>query len=410
MLLGTAALYFFAIPQSDLVAYLIGGALVGITILAVLCNLLVRLSLGRSLRATPRFSAEIAVSGAAIPAGFTLTGASLPPLFTLTAVRRFAQPGVTCPAHVISGSDERRSLVDAVVFPHRGLWQLEGLTLWVADSLGLSRFRWFLESPFALEVSAPTLPILSLPVVAASSRSGDQLNQSQERSGDLFDIKAYDPSDGITRVLWKTYARSGQLVVRRPEPAVVPEGEVVIYLIANRTEDHVAGALQAYLAELERNNIIVLFGTDGMNSGIQAPSGFVTGPEIAKAINRSVWSERAGTGLDVAAFIGALQDTRRFIARVVVFGPERADGWFEHVAAVLASQHIAVTVALVPREVDPRVALQWKLNRGARSTIRSRLPWPTERRDVLSTNGRELAARMARSGAEVLLCRSAEQL
>ena len=293
------SLYAFAIPESDLIAFITGGSILGLSVLCILAALFLRLRLRKRLQVQAFFSPGENIVGTEIASGIVLTGAELPPFFTLHIKRILDHPGIISRIHVVAGAESRKNLIDSVAFPHRGVWNLMGFDFALHDALGLSSIRWRVPHSAPVEVSARVLPIQPLPIMAASSRSGDQLNHSQERSGDLFDIKAYDPSDGITRVLWKTYARSGQLVVRRPEPAVVPEGEVAIYVVARKNEDYVVGAFLSYLEELERGNITVIFGTDGLRDATGIASdvtgGLVTNPAtIRTALNRTFWQKDTG--------------------------------------------------------------------------------------------------------------------
>ena len=125
----------------------------------------------------------------------------------------------------------------------------------------------------------------------------------------------------MNRILWKTYAKTGELIVRRPEPAIVPEGEIAIYLIAAKEDDHVAGALQTYLKEVQEKQIKVLFGTDGLRN-------FETNlSEIKHAINHSVWSQDSGTGKGLANFINYLSEANKHPNEIIIFCSEQSQSF-----------------------------------------------------------------------------------
>ena len=359
VLLGTLAVRVFAIPELDLIADVLGKAILALTVITVFIAFVVRLMVGKRLSAEVFFDTSNALSQTPIPSGIVLTGSNLPVYFALKARRVFLHDGPAAFTHVVKGKapeDGKRYLLDEISFPHRGMWEMSGVAMSLEDALGLTRFTWWIELQGGVEISAPTLDVAPLPIVASSARAGDQLSQSRERAGDMFDIKQYDPSDGIKRILWKTYAKSGQLVVRRPEPSVIPEGEVAIFLVARPEEDYVAGALQGYLEQLIENQIVVLFGTDGMSS-IGTSQFTMEEGQIRKAINRSVWDRDCGSGKGFGDFLGALQGTGRVIHQVIVFAGMVGD-WFESVSRVAGGNSVKLTVAMVPEKLDPRVVME----------------------------------------------------
>lgn len=354
---GTLAVRLFAIAEFDLVADVLGKSLLALCVLTVLFAFFFRLRLGSRIRVEPRFDSEQAISKRPVAAGLILEQSGIPPYFSVRVQRRFLQPGVGSPVHVVRGAapeDGKRYLLDTILFPHRGLWELESIDFQLSDTLGLSRFTWRAPNTAGIEVRAETIPIHPLPVVASSSRAGDELSQSRERSGDLFDIKAYDPSDGVKRILWKTFAKSGQLVVRRPEPAVIPEGELALYLVAGPDDDYVAGALQDYLRQLEQNQIVVLFGTDGMHEPKADLAGGILSSreDIQRAVNRCVWSRESGTGRDFGSFLSALQASDRMLRHVVVFAPESGE-WLPPMLGLASSSSVKLSVAVVPESLAP---------------------------------------------------------
>ena len=462
----------YAFPESDLMAAMLGEALLILCAATALIALLIRFRLGRRLKAEPHFAASMlsasaggagplpmggAISQSAVPAGIVLTGSSVLSYFSLRLGRRFLRDGCVSPTHIVSGSEPKgakRHLLDEVWFPHRGLWSLSGVSVELNDALGLTKFRWTLPQFTEVEVSAKTLGIQPLPIVAASSQSGDQLSQSKERSGDLFDIKAYDPSDGAKRILWKTYAKSRQVVVRRPEPAIVPEGEVAAYLVANPLDDHVAGAMQGYLQQLRTQNIVVLFGTDGFMAdsplvqtenlhqlakdmetdsaktaaarvapprlGSGQPQFFCSDPEdIQKAINRSVWSRLAGTGQGFESYMDDLANHAKQIHHVLVFAAEPPmksklsyssllgnpeAGWVDNIARVCAVYQAKLSIALVPTELSNMIAITSAppIASVENFVATAAERWNRSRGTIRLNPAQQVRATIAKAGAELL--------
>jgi len=107
---------------------------------------------------------------------------------------------------------------------------------------------------------------ISLPLVASSSEPGGEIIDNKNRLGDYYDLKPYHPSDGMSRVVWKILAKSGQLISRQPEPTSTPEGEVLMFLVARPSEDEIAGTALKYLIAARTNNIAFRFGCLGMQN------------------------------------------------------------------------------------------------------------------------------------------------
>jgi len=315
LLLGAWALQWIALPEGDLVVSMLSGAAIGLPLLSFIATLTVTRFFRKRLLAKVEFEGGNIYSKENIGSGISLQNSSLPPLFHATIKRVFRDPGVESPEHLISGiSAGERLLLDTVSFSHRGIWQLQSIEIVVGDDFGLAKRKFNLECLKDIEVFARPLPILPLPIVAASARAGDLIDHFKERTGDPFDLKSYDPSDGVTRILWKTFAKSGELVVRRAEPSVVPEGEVAVFLLARPEDDLVAGAFTSYLKQLADVNVVVIFGTDGTREGM-----IVEESEIYRAIHEGVWSKDAGTGRGISSFLDAVLKSGRFLSQVVVF-------------------------------------------------------------------------------------------
>jgi hypothetical protein len=415
LVLSAIALHLFAIPQSDLVAYMLGGITLGLLAFATIVAFIIRIRLGLKLKGNGHFDSLDPRSQIPVRAGILLRNAKVAPYFFLSIKREFDHSGVLAPTHQLSGSDEPdvRQLVDSVVFPHRGLWSLQKLNCSLEDSLGFIRFTWDIVIHGAVEVSAPKLDIRPLPIIAASSQAGDQLDQARERSGDLYDTKQYDPSDGVSRILWKTFAKSGDLFVRRPEPAVIPEGEVALYLIARREDDHVAGAAESYIEQLDARNIKVLFSTDGMGDSRVGgmPGWLVTRQEeIISAANKGVWGVHAGTGEDFNRFLEALEDSHRLVHQVIVFAAEDNTSWFEHVASAASQRQAKLVVAVVPHSLalpQQSVPTEAAFLRRAWDSILS-LRATIQKRNGSKSQASLLNLALDKYGAELILCEPSE--
>lgn len=231
----------------------------------------------------------------------TLGNFKVPPLFTLEISRSFNHPDkardvkskIATNSFLCTGSFmNKRTISNAIFFPHRGIFSQNGYMLSLSDYFNLTNISWSLSSPVNYEVFPQDKRIEPLPILLASSISGDLTSATDIRSGDLFDTKQYSAGDSLKRILWKVYARSGELIVRHPEAAIIPEGELVTYIIAFSEHDDVVSASINYLKQVESQNISFLasyygdgghISTDLMSAGnksIQYP----LSPSVALAL------------------------------------------------------------------------------------------------------------------------------
>jgi hypothetical protein len=258
--LAALCLLYFAKEYSDLIASILGAALLIVMSLFTLILLLSAPYIKRKLRISSSDQEMELVSRRENGCGFTISKFRIPPFFCLRIRRAIENKSVLHSTHILKGStrseDRQDVYIDTLHFPHRGIYECHGYDIELADILGLTRRKWRYKSPFSYHVYAPRSEIAPLPVMAASSQLGDTETSQRNKSGDLFNIRGYQPGDSLKRILWKVYARSGSLVVRDPEPAIIPEGEVAIYVCAQKREDSVASCALSYLRNLERQNII----------------------------------------------------------------------------------------------------------------------------------------------------------
>lgn len=363
--LAVLILEIYAIEHSDLVASIISAGIIILNSIAIIIGLYHRLQLPRALETKLFFENDplLLVSRHDVNAGITLYNLRLWPFVSLEVKLIFSKPKVESVLHKLSGyfrKQDKVRLLDTLVFPHRGVWFVSGLSFRLQDAWGLTSFSWRQTINQKIEISAKNLSVKPLPVVAASSCAGDEIHHSDQRTGDLFDIKPYDPSDGISRILWKTYARSRELVVRRPEHASIPEGEVAVYMVANRLDDYVAGVTQYYLEQLEERSVQVLFGTDlsfdkDAESDLQAistPNGQIYSSqlsEIKSMINQSAWSNNSGTGKGLEQYLEALSSANKSIEKIMVFLPKNSTKeTFDRIINTAESWQIALAVTIVP--------------------------------------------------------------
>lgn len=350
LILSTIAFLNYGVPESDLIIQVLCGSVMVLVMLSTLHALLATRVLKKSVVVDTYIDRANLVAQVEVASGMKVKHARLRPFTVLFIERVFDHQGVISKTHALKGLGRERDthhIIDSLRFPHRGTWSLTELRMSVSDSLGFCKVTWHVAYPQSFDVLPRPSDIRPLPVLAASSQSGDQLAATRELTGDPYDIKQYAPGDSINRILWKVYARSRDLVVRRPEPAIVPEGEVALYLVASPEEDYVASAALSYVNQLIQSDITILFGTDGLTRSSASRLFVRSQTEILKEVCSSVWCSTAGKGSDFDAYLQSLTQAGKNVSKVVVFGPERAE-WLNDVLRASQTRGIELVVTVVP--------------------------------------------------------------
>ncbi len=278
LLLVLAYLYFVPITrQNDIVAAVLALSIGALILLCFLGCAWLSLSLRRSASVEvflPDTSAPIAAaddtalrSGREFPLAMRVDGVRLLPFFHLELALDFEE---ALSAFHISGSVSRSTLlIENVRVPHRGMWKLRGVDLSVADFAGITEVHRHLRSERTqkiLRVFPPQSFANTFPIISSAERPGDMLVDATQRRGDPFDVKRYHPSDGLNRVVWKIFARSGELMSRHPEHAMTPEGQTLVYCLARSEEDEVCTAAVAYARALFELELTLYFACEGMGT------------------------------------------------------------------------------------------------------------------------------------------------
>jgi hypothetical protein len=150
--------------------------------------------------------------------------------------------------------------------------------------------------------------------LSSSQRPGELVVDNFNKQGDPFDIKPYHPSDGMKRIIWKAFAKRGELLSRHPEASMTPEGYVVIFVLAGPKDDAVCSKVIAYVRMLTEMKLDVVVGCEGISGRSLA-----TSPESTeKLLVDSVWNTYESSPESVQADMTALLDYCTQTARSAV--------------------------------------------------------------------------------------------
>ena len=196
----------------------------------------------------------------------SVTHGKVIPFFRMSVDTIWEDEDLQVPTQVISAHREDPLPIPILLtFPHCGVWKIKSFAVSVSDIFGLGSYRWELpEEKASFIVRPPIGDQTYLPVISSRQREGDDSIDVHNRRGEPFDLKSYHPSDGIKKIVWKLYAKSGQLVARQPEPAMTPEGEVITFIYATADDDNVCSTAINYLRSLTEIGLEIRVGCLGM--------------------------------------------------------------------------------------------------------------------------------------------------
>lgn len=257
----------------------------------------------------------------------------------------FENPEVTIPLFLVSGSASSSTQIPyALNFPHRGVWKLIGVGCKLRDQFSFCKFNWNLNCQHAFKVRPEPIEYSAVPPMSSCHRSGDIAVDVTSRHGEPFDLKRYHPSDGIKKILWKVYAKSRELISRHPEASFSPEGQVVLFVIANQHEDLPCSQSVAYMRLLEDLDLELFLGASSFPEEYYAKSA----DEALDMLIERAWATEDTLGslqIFLNSISKALNDARLakilfFVAQTRLQSPGTIDTLLK-IASLISSRHIA---------------------------------------------------------------------
>lgn len=306
-LLGLAG-YLLSGPvatRSDIVSASLAYGLI-----ATIASVFILVTIGAlSLRARPVCSltgpSERATSGIETRMILTIRPLRVPPGTWLEIAPIFAHEQPAARALRISGASTReRKLHLDFTFSHRGAWDITSLRCSLRDITGFVRYEWSIPYSDVITVCPPFISDTTLPLLSSTQRPGDAVTDTLNRQGDPFDIKPYHPSDGIKKIVWKAFAKSGELLSRHPEASMTPEGFVTIVTLARPQDDHICSKVIAYTRALEELKLDLLITCEGARGRPLARSS----SECEELLIDSVWDAAISTSETLERDTNALLD------------------------------------------------------------------------------------------------------
>lgn len=183
----------------------------------------------------------------------------------------------------------------------------------VRDVFGLTRVRvrdtraarfWILPNPHRLA---------SAQVVVTRAGGDGVAHPAGTPEGDRVDLRRYAPGDSARDVLWKTFARTGLLMVRKPERSLEPARQVSAYLMADPRDEAAAAAARLAL-ESGALGEAWRFGADGARS-------------VARTLGDALHAVAESGGARGPTRLGAFLESAAGADPCIVFAPAHDGAW-----------------------------------------------------------------------------------
>ncbi len=346
---SAASLWIYAFGELDLVVFALGVAGLALVSIALLLTLATAVALRRRLGAEAARRersfrvARFLESGERIATGFALR----PRRLQLATIRwSWTEPG--CVASRLREEDDQ--VCEELLALRRGDADRLVRRFSVGDALGLTSIEWNDAAVAGLRILPHVGRLREVALLPALAAADGYAHPGGEPEGDRMEIRPYVPGDSVRDILWKAYARTGHLSVRRPERSVAPARRTVAYLVAAQGDEAAAAAARVAL-ESDGLGRTWRFGADG-SPEVRGDLGAAL---AAIARSGSLVENDQAAGLEAFLARAARDgDTHCF-----VFAPGRAGPWAERAVAAARRQPIALSFVLaVDRALPERSPLR----------------------------------------------------
>ena len=327
LVLSWIALQWFGIDRSDLVMVVVGGVGLALCVLGLFLTLFSGIYIYWKLKSTERKLALVAMVDQSIKTEFQLRLPWWLPLIQIKWGWKNSNFYIT-----------QEGGIEKMVPLRRGEWEKIEREFFVGDAFGICQIRFVLPQQCTISIVPNTKDLMVPQIVEGLQGGADIEHPFGKPQGDRLDIRNYAQGDPVRYILWKVYARTGELVVRTPERAYQPTKKMMAYLIVS-TEDKVASGLAVVTLESEILGKEWVFGVDGYQ-------GVISQKEPAyQAILSSGQSEiEQGSGL--SDFVRAARDDS---SSLLVFAPPKKGAWVQEVLQI--SQTLPVSIIIGAKEL-----------------------------------------------------------
>ncbi len=318
------ALWMLGITRSDLIMVIVGSVGVVLSFLGLLVTLIAGVLCFWRLQNQPLAPALTFVVGEKERTRFSLPVPWWVPLIQMDWTWRLADFSVE-----LDGNDE-------VVTAHRrGEWHDIVREVSISDGFGICSIRFEHVQRCEIRVVTNTKK-LQQPRMLEGLQAGSEFSHPNGHpEGDRIDLRTYAPGDPVRYILWKVYARTGELMVRTPERAYQPAKRMLAFLIVSK-EDEVAAGLATVVLQGDLLGKDWYFGVDGVKHPVSER-------EVAISTVIQSGSSQEQQAENLSSF---LLQAREDGSTLLVFAPARPGPWIQKVLDVSRTLPVRVFVGI----------------------------------------------------------------
>lgn len=325
---ATAGLFGLALPRRDLVLLVICAAGLGVTALSAALSMLSAAGLFVALRrgrGAPENASPLELEGGVKEA----TGFSISSLWFLPLVR--VRWSWISPEASVETARRGRRLFEIVTPLRRGKSGTIKRRIEVGDAFQLARIRFGSTENRPVRALPSKGSAKSLSFTHTLAEGGDLPYPADRAEGEPSDFRRYSAGDPMRFILWKTFAKTRQLMVRSPEQAISPARRTIAYVIAGKGDEAAAGVARAAMESGSFGSSWVL-GADGVPWAAENRERAL---ELL-AISGQCPEDQGGSGL--SEFLRSHGSSAGGAgARILLFVPPLAGHWLGRTAGVARS-------------------------------------------------------------------------
>jgi hypothetical protein len=336
---ASIALFDYGLGRIDLVLLVCGAVALGVWALLLLIVVVTAIVLFVTMRR--QVTAAPVRGEAGYPRRTTFTA----PVLRFVPLLRCRWHWVD-PAEAVAVAVPRGGRQEEEVTP-TARWRVETVErrMVVEDVLGLMRVAWRHKQCAPMCVLPNVGQFRQMPVIRALAGGEDLPLPMGDPVGDRVDYRRYGPGDPLKTILWKTFARTRQVMVRTPERAIAPAQRTVVYLVAAPWDEPAAAAARVAI-EVGILGANGRFGTDGQSAAGTAD------PELALEWIAGSVAARHRCGADLEPFLREAERLGR--VRGIIFVPAAPGPWLDRVAGVVAGRCRMLDVVVATDGVELR--------------------------------------------------------
>jgi hypothetical protein len=353
VLLAALAFWYEGVTHQDLIVLAATLCCVAAFVVLLLLTLACALILFRRSRETLTNPHHELETGAPVETGFLLRFPSWVPLIECNWIWVDAAGSPL----QIAIAPERQSLgwLEVATAKRRGTLESVRRRFTVSDGLGLIAVSWHRTEPVPISIYPSRMDLQQPQQILGLGGGEDEPDPNGQAAGDRVEMRPYVPGDSPRMIMWKVFARSGKLLIRLPEKAVMVHPRGCAYFVSG-AEDEPGAAVARAILEKGYLGEHWYFGADGSPEPATTVAGAL--PILAKSGNCGEPDDESLNNL--AGFLDQMSTLG--IANALVFIPPTPGPWLDRVQEVLLHHHpMQIQLLAGLDEIPPaRVQKPWE--------------------------------------------------